>query len=255
MGTRKTTILIAMALMLLPYLGTAQDNDNFQAYWIHQDPVRPAQIAEYEAAAKKLSEACKKYNLQGADWNTLATTDFNYIYISPIANLAELDKNSFAPLVEKMGKEAVGQMFNDFDKYYDSHRSYILNLDKKLSYMPEGMTTTPEGKPYRHNTLYHFVPANRAKAAEIAQKFKDLYAKKGAKLQYRVYRNGFGTTEDYFLVAVAAESPEAYEKLRAETNTLLGEEGVQLFGQLRNILTKVETVEGYMRPDLSYSSK
>ncbi len=92
------------------------------------------------------------------------------------------------------------------------------------------------------------------KAAEMAQKFKDLYAKKGVKLHYRMYRNGFGTTDDYFLVAIAAESPEAYEKLRAETNTLLGEEGAQLFGQLRNIISKVETVEGYMRPDLSYSS-
>ena len=246
---------MVLAMMLLPYMVTSQDDDNYQAFWIHQDPVRPSQITEYEAAAKKLSEACKKYNLQGADWNTLATTDFNYFYISPIANFAELDKNSFAPLSDKIGKEAVGKMFSDFDKYYDSHRSYILNLDKKLSYMPDGMTTTPEGKPYRHNTLYHFVPANRAKAAEIAQKFKDLYVKKGVKLHYRVYRNGFGTDDDYFMVAIAADSPEAYEKLRAETNALLGEEGAQLFGELRNIISKVETVEGYMRPDLSYSSK
>ncbi|MCG2459274.1 hypothetical protein K8352_00775 [Flavobacteriaceae bacterium F89] len=254
MGTLKKTILIALALMLMPHLGTAQDDDSYQAFWIHQDPVRPSQIAEYEAAAKKLSAVCKKYNLQGADWNTLASTDFNYYYISPIANFAELDKNAFAPLVDQMGKEAVGQMFGEFDKYYDSHRSYILNLDKKLSYMPDGMTTTPEGKPYRHNTLYHFVPANREKAVEIAQKFKELYTKKGVKLHYRVYRNGFGTTDDYFLVAVAAESPEAYEKLRAETNALLGVEGVQLFGQLRDILSGIETIEGYMRPDLSYSS-
>lgn len=46
-----------------------------------------------------------------------------YLYVSPINNMADFDKNTFASLQPKMGNEAFNKMFADFDKCYFSHRS------------------------------------------------------------------------------------------------------------------------------------
>jgi len=127
-----------------------------------------------------------------------------------------------------------------------------LVLDKKLSYQPGGVNPTPAGKNYRQNWRYHYTPENAKKMNEIAAKFHKLYKEKGSKMHYRLYRSGFGNMGSYFLVAVAAENPSDMDRLTQENRALLGEEGAKLFAELEQLVSKVETVRGYMRPDLSY---
>ncbi|WP_298481160.1 hypothetical protein [uncultured Maribacter sp.] len=252
MRTMKILFLMLSVQLLLPRLILAQDNNKSQAYWIHEDQVKPSMVTEYEKTTKNLVAKCKEHNLQGLDWITTVTEEYKYLYVTPIDSMADINYAAFDVLSKKMGKEALSELFSDMDKCYDKHGDYIIRLDKELSYMPEGITQTPEGMPYRKFTYYHYTPENYDEVFEKAAAIKAVFESKNATMHYRVYKSGFGTMGSYFLVAVAAKSAEDYERLSKENRKILGEEFGKLLGELHKKVSKIERESGAMRPDLDY---
>ena len=251
----KNTLLVASVLFLSQCIGNAQEQDNkSQAYSIHEDQVKPSMVSEYEKSAKELVANCEKYNVQG-EWITTNTEDNRYLYVMPIENMAALDTNDFELLEEKMGKENFDNLMTSFGKCLEKHGDYILYLDKENSYMPQGITQTPEGKNYRKFLYYHVTPENIGTFMEKGKAIKALFEKKESKVYYRVYRSGFGTMGTYVMVAVAAKSAGDYEQMSEENMELLGEEGQNAFGELLKYTSKFEVISARMRPDLAYSPK
>ena len=250
----KISLLVTLMLLLISNFTNSQNGNNTQAYAIHVDPVYPSKINEYETVSKKLADECSKYNTEQG-WDTFQFNSFNYTYISPLKNMAELDKNGFADLREKMGKESFEDLFRSFNNYYDSHADYVIVLDKELSYMPDGITITPEGLNYRHNTLFYFAPRDYDKMMQVAKDFKKLYTDKGSTQYYRIYHSGYGSDGTYLLVAEASKDAATFEKNEEENWKLLGEDAKKIYSRLLAILLKTETMTGYFRPDLSYSPK
>ncbi len=246
----KTGLLALVSFLAFSNVSFAQDTSKVQAYYIHEDPVHPSMTTEYDQQAANLVTLSKKYGVKEG-WLTFALDDFKYFYVSPIKNMADLDKNTFSPILDKIGETAFSKLFIDFDKCYDSHRDYIVYLNKALSYTPSGLDIKTEGKPFRQFSYYYVTPENLPKLREIAKAFHALYTKKGSKLEYRVYRNGFGEKEDYFMVVSSAKNAAEYEKMRAESNELLGDEGKKLYGDLLKVISGVKHITGMMRPDLS----
>jgi len=252
MKTRNIFKISIALMLLLSATGFAQDK-NYQTFAIHEDYVKPSMIGEYEAICKEMVGHSKKHGVTKTSWMTLSTSEFVYTYVTPLEKMADLDDNIFSELADGMGEEAFGDMFNRMDKYYSDHRDYIITMDKELSYQPTGINQMPEGKMYRNNVKYYVSPENYAKANEIAKKYKKLFSEKGSKMHYRVYRSGFGADGTFFLVAVAAENPAAFEQMQYDNNQLLGAEGAALQQELLSIIDKMETMQGWMRPDLSYT--
>ncbi len=242
---------VLLCLMFFSISITAQENDNFQKYLIHVDPVRPSLKSEYEKTASKFVKMCKDNNFS-QNFMTLVTEDNKYYYISPMENFAELDKDPLASLREKVGAEEFEKVFRDFDQCYDEHKDFVLSLDNELSYMPDGMTTMIEGENYRENTRYYFSPADADKAEEVAKAFKKFYSDNNLKTHYRLYRSGFGADGTYFMVAVAAKDAMDMERKSAEARKAMGPKAEELYGNLNKILLKTETMRGWIRPDLSY---
>ncbi len=156
---------------------------------------------------------------------------------------------------KKEGKEAVSALFDRMDKCYDTELDYILRLDNELTYMPEGFNQTPEGENYRKNHFLYVSPGNRAIVKEKIKAVKDFNVKQGSKVSYRVYRSGFGTDGEYYMVAIAAKDAEHYAKRSNENREILGDERKKVMGELWSNLLKYEVMEGWIRPDLAYSSK
>ncbi|SFZ93969.1 hypothetical protein SAMN05428642_103469 [Flaviramulus basaltis] len=251
MKNSKNTMVFALLILLMPLITFAQEESTRQAYVFHSDPVFPSKLTEYETVAKNLVAECLKHKTK-AGWATFLMNGSNYVYVSPLNNMAELDENVFADLQEKMGDEAFSDLFKKFNNYYNSHSDYIMVLRKDLSFMPSGITITPENLNYRNNTLYYFAPKDYDKAIQVAKDFKKLYESKGSKQYYRVYLNGFGTNETYLMVAEASKSAADFHKAEADNLTLLGDDAYKIYSRLLDILLKTETITGYMRPDLSY---
>ena len=250
----KTTLLFCAIFMFLSIHIVAQ-NGSSQAYWIHEDFVKPSKVDQYEKTTKDLVANLKKFNIKDESWITSVTDDYRYLYIGPISKMADLDRPVFGTLADKMGAEKLGHLFDEMNECYDKHVDYVIHLDKNLTYMPNGITQTPVGENYRKLHYLHFTPENADKVKSKLEEIKELFKRKGSKVHYRVYRSGFGAQGDFYIVAIAAENSVDYATKSAENKALLGEEGERVFNELIETLLKYESTPGQMREDLAYSSK
>jgi len=253
MKLSKSLSVFLTLLMVVPFLLNAQDDSPYQMYWVHEDKVMPSMVGEYEKAAKMLADKCTEFNVDIPGWITSNTMDFRYMYISPIKTLADISFEGMGELREKMGAEAFDQMFADMNKCYKSHGDYVISMDKELTYMPEGITQTPEGENYRKFYYLHSTPAKINKLREKMMAVKELYQNKGSKSSYRVYRSGFGTMGDFFLVAIASKDAVTFEANGAANDKLLGEDAQAVFSEVLKYVTSIEEISGSIRPDLAYT--
>ena len=253
MKNLKTTVVLVMVLFCSVLFSTAQ-NDNFQAYSIHEDQVKPSMRGEYEILAKEFKALCEKHNIVDADWNAASSVEGNYFYISPIDKLGDLDKNELAPLFEKDGEKATS-ILNRMDKCYDNHGTYVMLLNKELSYTPEATDVQSEDMNYRKWHYIYVNPENKNEMSKKMKAVKDMFASKNSKVYYRVYQNGFGQLDDFFLVSVSAKDEIHHAQRAKENQKLLGEESKAVFDALFSLSSKYVETTGMMRPDLSYSSK
>ncbi len=99
MKTIKSTFLLGLTLCLTINFSQAQ-----KSYQIHQDNVNPSMVMQYEKVATAFNDACNEHKLQ-TSWVTAVTNDMKYLYISPIENMADLDKRPFADMTKKMGMD------------------------------------------------------------------------------------------------------------------------------------------------------
>jgi hypothetical protein len=247
-------LVMAMTVSSLCLLN-AQGNANFQSYGVHEDVVLPSMVGEYESATKELVSNIDKHGIKELKWITAVTSDFRYLYLYPIANMAELDKDNFKLLADKMGADKMGALFTRMNKCYNQHSDYVLRLSKDLTYMPSGITLTPEGQNYRRFYYLRFTPQQEEGLVASLKAVKDMFQKKNSKMYYRVYRSGFGSGGDYFLVAIAGKDVLAYETMGSENDKLLGEEAGKVFGEMMKNLSKMEEIAGNMRPDLAPAVK
>lgn len=246
----KTSLLLTLLLAT-----TITLNAQNQMFTIHADYVKPSMEKEYISISKEYVEACKKHNLQNADFTTVRLDNGTFLSFETIANMAALDTDSAAPLAEKMGKENYQALLARFNKCYDRHGSYMINRIENLTYMPEGAAAAQEGNNYRKYHYLYVTPSTAASVGAKIKAIKDLYAKKGSKMYFRVYHSGYGTLGEYFLIAVSAKNEEAHAIQSAENNKLLGDEIKPLMDDLLQSISRYDPMTGYIRTDLSYSAK
>ncbi|MFX0555542.1 hypothetical protein ACOCEA_02020 [Maribacter sp. CXY002] len=246
------TLFLAMTICLVPNLTLGQETKS-QAYWVHEDVVKPSMITSYEKVCKDLTSNLKKYNIQGFDVIVTNTADHRYLWVSPLASMADIERPIFKELSEKMGGTAMNNLFEEMNKSYDIEHDYVIHLDEELSYMPGGITQTPEGQDYRKFHYFHYTPANEKTVREKALAIKKLFESNGSKVEYRSYKSGFGTRGAFYMVAIAAKDAVDYANKIAENNELLGEEWGKVFGDFQASLLEYAIIEGQMRPDMAFS--
>lgn len=246
----KRLLILAIALFLTPNAMHAQ-----QMFHVHEDVVKPSMTMEYEAVLQEVGELLKENPLEDVNMLVLQSFNNHYYYVQSISAMADLDKPSpVAQLAEKAGKEKVGALFNRMDKCYDVEKDYIIILDNDLSYMPNGMTQTPEGENYREQYKIYVTPANGTVVREKMKAIKALYAQKGSKSHYRVYRSGFGADAAFYLVSISAKDEMHMAEKSIANEELLGEDGKNAMRDLFIHILKMEEIEGKIRPELGTTS-
>lgn len=251
MKNLKNTMGIAIVMLTATLTMYAQN----QRFMIHADYVKPSMESEYVEITKAFVSECKKHNLQNADWTSIRLENGTHLTFEPIPNMAALDVDTFAPLVDKMGKEKFNALFDRYAKCYDKHGSYIITRIENLTYMPEGAIAAQEGQNYRKYHYLYVTPSTSKMVVEKMKAIKELYTKKGSKEYYRVYHSGFGTMGEFFLVAISAKDELSYAKQSEENEALIGDEGKKLLNDLFQNISRYDPVAGYIRPELSYTAK
>lgn len=253
MAKKVTSVLVAILLSFNAlYAQNAPAPTKPQLFYIHEDPVYAAKVGDYEKVSKELIDQYKKYSIPDA-WITIKDQDNKYYTVVSIENMASLDHDPMAPLIEKMGKEAFGAIFKAFDQCYSSHRDYIVRRSNSLSYMPGGENEKPSDFPYRKYYYIYYKPENQSKVGEIAKKLKDLNVSKGGKLRYNAYISGFGNSENFLMIEEVAKSADDYKTLEAYDKKLMGDEIDKILAEIKGVSIRMETKLATVRPDLSYS--
>ncbi|WP_296313990.1 hypothetical protein [Winogradskyella sp. UBA3174] len=81
-------------------LANAEDKP-LTIFALHMDNVKFHTMPKYEELAKQLKESCDTYNIQDVNWTAISIEDGRYVYVTPIKNMAELDKNPMGSLTDK----------------------------------------------------------------------------------------------------------------------------------------------------------
>ncbi len=94
--------LLTITMLLMPLLFLPKRMKCNQAYWIHEDRVKPRMTDEYEQIPRTSLPFAKSITFKKplADHGL---NDNSYLYVTPIDNMASLDENGFKTLSEKMG--------------------------------------------------------------------------------------------------------------------------------------------------------
>lgn len=239
--------------MLCSNLSFGQANGGYQLYAVHEDVVKPSMVMEYEAVTKEFKSVMDKYknDISKLEYLAMSTTNFRYSFVWPIENMAELDNNAMIKVREKMGADKFDDMMARMDACYDSHTTYTIALDESLSYMPEGMSQTQEGMPYREFHYYYTTPENMAKLAKKGAALTAFHKEKKSNARYRVYRSGFGAPQAFFMVAISAKDPEDMARNSKQLAMDLGQEYQQMLMEALKYTSKYEVLTGWVRPDLS----
>ncbi len=248
----KTALFLTICLGFLMVCSTltAQEKKT-QKFWVHEDMVKPNKVMEYEKASKAFVETCQKHAGAEAHFMTMSSDDMRYIFISPIENMAQLDENPFAAMDEALGKEGSAKVWSSWDGMFTTHKDYIINLSHELSY--NSGEIMEEGINYRNLTYYYIYPDKMQEAKALAKEWKELYASKSIPQGYRIYTGGMGT-EPHLMVVQWAKSAAEFYAQQEKTRETLGDAASELYARTLAVTKKIETIDGQMRPELSFTS-
>ncbi|MFQ5651747.1 MAG: hypothetical protein ACE5IY_17555 [bacterium] len=253
---RKTTLILSCVgiLMFMWSVGAVgqEDESNSRLFVIHEDVVMPARVAEYEQAIKTVLVKLNELKMTSLRHVVTVSEDFHYAYIAEIDNMAALDNDPWDELEKKMGKEAWDEMWKGYDNTYAMHHDFLARLRPNLSYDPKNASMGSEEMTFRHWDYYYVDPDEGDTAREIAKEWKALYESKGVPTGYRLYTGGLGTEVPLYVVVQWASNAAEYEAQNAKALEMLGEEGQALMQRTLAISRRVESKNGWLRPDLSY---
>lgn len=219
---------------------------NPQMYSVHEDVVKPSMTAKYRELLQKLKAVCEQHKLNFT-WITVSFDDNVFRHMAPIKTMADLDKNPFADLETKMGKEALGKLWSDFGNCLEGQMDYVNMYLPELSYL----APLPE-ETFREITFWTVEPGKEAEAESIMKEWKKLYEAKKAPNGFVTFRALLGK-EYNFTVASWGKDELDHATKAAKTRELLGEEGDKLWERTMSITRKYDTKRAWIMPGFSYS--
>jgi hypothetical protein len=218
-----------------------------QRYAVYEDQVKPSMNSKYWECMKKVKSNSVQHKLNGA-WTSVGFDDNSYVHMVPITNFADLDKNMFADLETKMGKDAHHAMWSEFDQCIESSRSYIVTSLPELSY-----SSPSQGENFRDVLFWQIIPGQEKASEDLLKEWVKLYESKKVPGGFLTFKVLFGSEPGYAIVSWGKNEAEAAAKAQ-KTRELLGEEGGKMWQKTLAITKKYYAKRGDILPDVSYST-
>lgn len=238
---RKLTSVLFVLLTVVSY---AQDAPEMFA--IFESQVKPSATAVYRDAVKKFVATCKQQNMSFS-WSAGSLDDNTYLYIVPIKGFADLDKNMFADLEAKIGKDVLGGLWQGMDKCVDSQSSSIAVFMPGMSYL-----NPPPGEYFRSVLYWTPEPDKAAEAEKLIAEWNNLFKSKKAPGGVHTYKTIFGGEPGYVFVSWGKNKLDLATKDQ-KNNELFGEEAGKLWAKTMLITQKYYTRDGWVETELSYA--
>lgn len=250
---------LAIATVLFSLSAFAADPPKMQLFIVHEETAVPSMVAQYEGVTKDLikSFAEKKMTSPSFMVNTYMTSDFHYLYITPIANWGQMDTISkdWMSAPEMVGKEKWADLMKRGGAATVSYDDAVAARRDDLSYVPENPRVKMEEEPFARIDYYYLKPGTEQEAEQIARDYAKLFREKKIPDGFTIYMAMSGHDLPLLVAVIPAKSPADFAATDERTSAALGDALKALQGRAMSITRRLEHKDSWFRPDLSYMPK
>jgi len=251
----KAAVFLAVGLFsvffVLSGLTGAQEQ-KLQLYSITEVVVKPAMVAQYEAAVKKEIELGYPFPVEA-----YSTDDFYYYFLVPIENYAGIDamNKAEADWDAKVGEE-FQKLMKNVEGTFDYYRHGVIRSIPELSYAPKKPRFKLEEQKFITWGFAYVEFGKEKEFADICKQFVEVSKSKDTSIGWNMFVVESGAELPFYFWAEGGKSAAEYY---AENEKVMKKMGEEKFAELWNkclaTLRKYETKTGRPRPDLSNMPK
>ena len=248
-------LMVGMVVNFFALTAFAQEEKPKGQLWLIEEcAVKPCGVGEFEAVVKEfVAQAVEhKYPYR---WYGHSSNDFRYYFAYPVENLGAVDNifEAGEELAEKMGKEQYQALHKRFEGNIEYVKFLTFRFMPERSYTPENPRLLPEERKFEH-VNYIYLPYGKGKEfEEVGKEWVALYKSKNISDGYEFYRGVIGTDNPWYMLIRRAKNRADYYSQSEVIDELLGEEGTALWKKTMPLFKKIERLDGWERPDLSYT--
>jgi len=250
---------LAIATVLFPLAVFAADPPKMQLFIVHEETAVPSMVAQYEGVTRDMIKnfAEKKMTSPSFMVNTYMTSDFHYLYITPIANWAQMDTiwKDWMSAPEMVGKEKWAELMKRGNAAMVSYDDTIAARRDDLSYVPENPRAKMEEEPFARVDYYYLKPGTESEAEQIAKDYAKLFREKKIPDGFQIYMAMSGHDLPLLVAVIPAKSPADFAATDEKTAAALGDALKTLQGRALAITRRIEHKDSWYRPDMSYMPK
>src|SRR3954452_4661953 len=153
---------LAAVLALVSLSAFAVEPPKQQLYILYEEVANPSMIAQYEGATKELIGAFgeKKMTSPWFGVNTYMSADMHYMYMTPLANWAQLDtiNKDWMGAGDVIGKDRWADIQKRGNGAMLSYDEAVVARRDDLSYRPETPRLPQESEPFARLDYYYLRP-------------------------------------------------------------------------------------------------
>jgi hypothetical protein len=250
---------LAVLITLISLAAFAVEPPKPQLYSLYEEVAIPSMTTQYEGATKDMIKALgeKKVTSPSFVLNTYMTTDFHYLYLTPISNWAQLDTidKDWRGMKDTIGADR----FNDIERRGNgamtSFDSAIIARRDELSYRPENPRLPESDQPFARLDFYYLRPGTEEQAEQVAKDYVALFKEKKIGDSFSIYTAMSGHDLPLLVAVIPAKSPTDFATADEKTTAILGDALRTLQGRAMALTRRIEHKDVWFRPDLSYMAK
>ncbi|HJW94140.1 MAG TPA: hypothetical protein VJ901_11030 [Thermoanaerobaculia bacterium] len=250
---------LAVLVTVISLAAFAAEPPKPQLYSLYEEVVNPSMMTQYEGATKDLVKALGEKKLTSASFvvNTYMTSDFHYLYMTPIASWAQLDTidNDWRELKEKIGAERWTDIQKRGNGAMSSYDSAIIARRDELSYRPETPRLPEEREPFARLEFYYLKPGAEEQAEQVAKDYVTLFKEKKIADGFSIYTALSGHDLPVLVAVIPAQSPADFAAADERNTAALGDALRTLQGRAMSLTRRIERKDVWFRPDLSYMAR
>lgn len=249
-----TGIFILVFLAVSASFTSAQDDAPKAKYMVWEVKLSPVQLDKTLEAIKFQHDFLKSENYPYAGF-VQYTNDGILYYSNSFLEYSEIDKMNATDKALWEGNPEKGKEVRE--KFKDSYKtvgSIILVMEPEMSVLPPQSAIPTTGKQFRLFEKFYIKQGKGEEFAELTKKYKALREKHGITEPFYTFYPEFGPDMSivYFIDEMGDNPADHYKKSDQKWEKF-GEEGKQLWEDVKPLIEKMESHMGWADYDISYT--
>lgn len=244
---------VIVLLVILSIYGPetlAQEESRGQLWFCWEATVNPAHLDEFmdiqlEMDKMKLKEAGFSYPV-----NVWTDGLFHYYFFYPVDSYNDKDAiySELGKAIELQGNDWLNRMFSTLD----NHTTWFIRWDPELSYQPENPRRTGDEGIFCVWDMFYIDSGKELEVRNLQKRFLTVLKEKGYDDYVDTYIGELGLDGYFYMGVIFGKSPADLWAQNEVMWELLGEEGSQVFNEMRKYIKKRDFKQFWHMKKLSY---